>query len=136
MNSTLTVKIDNFLTVIYSQVISAMRQATSTLATSLQVEALQSDATGIPFASYNSIHEAAETILKSLCLIDANIDTYKKEPLDVVTNYISVCLGNMQTKEELVKHTVDAVIKSIVDESTKIVKNLSGNFNSWRFSWS
>ncbi len=121
----LTVKIDNFLTVIYSQVISAMRQATSTLATSLQVEALQSDATGIPFASYNSIHEAAETILKSLCLIDANIDTYKKEPLDVVTNYISVCLGNMQTKEELVKHTVDAVIKSIVDESTKIVKNLS-----------
>ena len=96
----LTVKIDNFLTVIYSQVISAMRQATSTLATSLQVEALQSDATGIPFASYNSIHEAAETILKSLCLIDANIDTYKKEPLDVVTNYISVCLGNMQTKEE------------------------------------
>ncbi|BCU95846.1 MAG: hypothetical protein CM15mV10_2330 [uncultured marine virus] len=34
----LTVKIDNFLTVIYSQVISAMRQATSTLATSLQVE--------------------------------------------------------------------------------------------------
>ena len=121
----LTVKVDNFLTVVYSQVISAMRQATSTLATSLQVEALQSDATGIPFASYNSIHEAAETILKSLCVIDANIETYKKEPLDVVTNYISACLSNMQTKEELVKHTVDAVVKTIVDESTKIIKNLS-----------
>ena len=61
----LTMKIDNFLTVIYSQVISTMRQATSTLATNLQVEALQSDAIGIPFASYNSIHESAETVLKS-----------------------------------------------------------------------
>ena len=121
----LTMKIDNFLTIIYSQVISTMRQATSTLADTLKVDALQSDATGIPFASYNSIHEAAETVLKSLCVIDANIDTYKKEPLDTVGKYIDTCLTNTKTKEELVKHTVDEVVKSIVDESTKIIKNLS-----------
>ena len=61
-------------------------------------EALQSDATGIPFASYNSIHEAAETVLKSLCVIDANIETYKKDSLTVVTNYIDTCLTNTKTK--------------------------------------
>ena len=118
----LTVKIDNYLTVIYAQVVSSMRSALGNLAKELQVEALQSDATGLPFASYNSIHEAAETILKSLCVLDANVEVYKKPHLETIDIFLAGFLEKrISEKSNLVKYSVDSIIRDIIEDAGRVI---------------
>ena len=118
----LTSRLENYITVIYSQVVSAMRSSVANLAEELKISNILRDSTGVPFSSYNNIQQSVSTILTSLCQLDSNIAVYKKATLSTVTGYIDGYLaGNsLSTKPELVMTTVNTLIDDIVLNSMKI----------------
>ena len=117
----LTKKIDDYLNVIFTQVISAMRQSVANLATSLKVENILQSSTGLPFTSYNIIQAEVTKILTSLCALDANIATYKATPLATINTYLDTFLAGVEDKPTLVKKTVDSVVADIVKDAASIV---------------
>ena len=117
----LTKKIDDYLNVIFTQVISAMRQSVANLATNLSVENILQSSTGLPFAAYNLIQAEVTKILTSLCVLDSNIATYKATPLATINTYLDTFLAGVEDKPALVKKTVDTVVADIVLDAAKII---------------
>ena len=119
--SDLTKKIDDYLNVIFTQVISAMRQSVANLATNLKVENILQSSTGLPFTSYNIIQSEVTKILTSLCALDSNIATYKATPLATINTYLDTFLAGVDDKPTLVKKTVDTVVADIVKDAAGII---------------
>ena len=119
--SDLTKKIDDYLNVIFTQVISAMRQSLANLATNLKVDNILKNSSGLPFAAYNVIQPEVTKILTSLCALDANIATYKAAPMSTINTYLDSFLAGVDDKPTLVKKTVNTVVSDIVKDSAKII---------------
>tara|TARA_B100001113_G_scaffold352980_1_gene355889 strand:- start:1060 stop:3372 length:2313 start_codon:yes stop_codon:yes gene_type:complete len=119
--SDLTKKIDDYLNVIFTQVISAMRQSLANLATNLKVDNILKNSSGLPFAAYNVIQPEVTKILTSLCALDANIATYKAAPMSTINTYLDSFLAGVDDKPTLVKKTVNTVVADIVKDSAKII---------------
>ena len=118
----LTARLENYLTVIYAQVVSAMRSSVVNLAEDLKISNILRDSTGVPFATFNTIQQSVNTILTSLCALDSNIAIYRKATLGTVTAYVDGYLkGNsLSTKSEMVATSVNTIINDIMVNSSKI----------------
>ena len=133
----LTRSIQNYLSSVYAQVISAMRESLVNLANDLKTSKIMTYANGTPFAVYNAVQSAVTTILTKCCTQDAMIDSYitsgTKPVLDVVDQY----LASRITKTEMVAKTVNSVVdnvvctvQSIITDTQNTVATVKGLFKN------
>jgi len=120
----LTARIHNFLSSIFAQIISAMRQGMTHLADELQLSKIIVSSTGVPFSIHQKIQTSVSTILSSLCTLDANITTYTAGPLKAVTDALDTHLASASSKSTWVTKTVDEVVAAVLLEADTIIKNI------------
>ena len=110
----LTAKIQNFLSAVFTQVVSAVRQSIANLAEQLQLVNLLGGATGVPFIIFTAIQQAVVQILSSLCNIDSNLIGYISDPIGSLTNIVNSFLDGIIDKAAMVLQGVQEIIDSIV----------------------
>jgi len=117
----LTAKIQNFLSSVFTQVVSAMRQALANLAEQLELVNLLGGATGAPFVVFTAIQAAVTTILKSLCSIDAQIINFIQDPIGTLTGFLEDLLDGLIDKATFVLQGVQQAIDSVICQVQKLL---------------
>lgn len=133
----LTRSIQNYLSTVYAQVISAMRESLVNLATDLKTSKIITYANGTPFAVYNAVQTAVTTILTKCCTQDAMIDSYiesgTKPVLDIVDQYLISTITKTEMIGKTVNEVVDTVVctvQSIITDTKDTVDTIKGIFKN------
>ena len=116
--------LSNYLTVVYAQVISSVRQSLISLANDLKITTLMLKTDGTPFAVYNSVVKAITSILDQACKFDANLDGYVDHCLKPVEEQLDMYLSGVKSKEDLVKNGVNQVSKNILENVVDMIKKV------------
>jgi hypothetical protein len=120
----LTSKLQNFLSAVFTQVVAAIRQSMSNLADELSLVNLLGGATGAPYVIFTAIQSAVSTILSSLCSIDSQIIGYINDPIGSVLSILDGFLDSAISKAQMVLQGVQAVIDSVICQVQKIIDNM------------
>ncbi|BCV00693.1 MAG: hypothetical protein CM15mV36_1830 [Caudoviricetes sp.] len=127
----LTAKLQNFLGAIFSQIVSAIREATSQLAEkvggALDFSKL---APGVPFAQMEVITQAVTQILSSLCIFDSEITNFIQDPVSAIQSGIESLLSGAISKAQMVMQGVQDTIDSIVCSVQKVLDQLKSVINT------
>ena len=110
----LTAKIQNFLSAVFTQVVSAVRQSFSNLAEQLELVNLLGGATGLPFIVFTAVQTAVTTILKSLCNFDSQIIGYIQDPIGSILGVLEGFLDGLIDKAAFVVQGVQAAIDGVI----------------------
>ncbi len=110
----LTAKLQNFLSAVFAQVVSAVRQALSNLAEQLELVNLLGGATGTPFIIFTTIQTAVTTILSQLCNIDQQLIGFISDPIGTVIGFVESLLEGAISKAQMVLSSVQEVIDQVV----------------------
>lgn len=128
----LTNKLQNFLSSVFTQVVAAIRQSLSNLADQLSLVNLLGGATGVPYVIFTAVQSAITTILSSLCEVDAQIIGFINDPIGALLDILNGFLDSAISKAQMVLQGVQAVIdrivcqvQSIIDTMLKIVDTVS-----------
>ena len=128
----LTAKLQNFLSAVFAQVVSAVRQALSNLAEQLELVNLLGGATGTPFIIFTTIQTAVTTILSQLCNIDQQLIGFISDPIGTVIGFVESLLEGAISKAQMVLSSVQEVIDQVVckvqgilDQVLQIVNTVS-----------
>ena len=124
-NAELTAKIQNFLGTVFTQVVSAMRTATSTLIDDLELSVLLNKSTGAPYVIQTTVQAEVSKILSSLCAIDNNLTDFINTPLTTVTSNLDSYLGSLIDKPTFVTQGVEGVISIVICNVEKLLNNLT-----------
>ena len=116
--------LSNYLTVVYAQVISSVRQSMVSLAEDLKLTELMLKSDGTPFAVYNAVVKATVSILDKACKFDANLDDYVNHCLDPIEEQLDMYLSGVKSKDDLVKDGVDKLSKNILENIVKMIKDV------------
>ena len=122
----LTAKVQNFLTGIFSQVISAIRKSVTALTEDLDPLALFGDLFGIPYSVMTKVQEAAATLLSSLCNFDQDLLGYIANPMSAVQGVIDGFLDGALDKASMVAQGVNDTIDQIFCSVQGILDQVSG----------
>jgi len=121
----LTAKLQNFLGAIFTQIISAIREATSALAEKLGgLLDFSKLAAGIPFLQMGLIQTAVQQILSQLCIFDNQITGFIQDPIGTISGLITNLLNGAISKAEMVMQGVQETIDSIVCNVQKVLSDL------------
>ena len=126
----LTAKIQNFLGAVFTQVISAMRQALANLAEQLQLVNILGGATGAPFVTWSVIQAAVTQILSALCIVDNKLMGFIQDPLGAITDKLTSFLNGLIDKAAFVLQGVQDVIDSVICNVNKVIKDIGGIINT------
>ena len=117
----LTAKLQNFLSAVFTQVVSAVRQSLANLAEQLELVNLLGGATGVPFVVFTTIQQAVVQILSQLCIIDANLIGYISDPIGSVLSIVEGFLEGLIDQAAMVVQSVQKVIDDIICNVQKIL---------------
>ena len=120
----LTRIVRDYITTIYAQVISSIRQGLVSLTDDLKLAQLMLETNGKPFVVYNIVTTAITKILGKACEVDSNLTAYVDAIMKVVDNTVDDYLTGCKTKQELVKDNVNVITKNITTDIEKIVKDI------------
>ena len=110
----LTAKIQNFLSAVFTQVVSAMRQSLANLAEQLELVNILGGATGAPFVVFTVIQQAVTTILKSLCMIDNQLLGFIADPVGSILGLLEGVLDGLIDKATFVMQGVQTAIDRVI----------------------
>ncbi len=110
----LTAKLQNFLSAVFTQVISAVRAQISALAEELDLLGLLAQATGAPLFIFTIIQGAVATLLKALCMEDSKLFQYVTAPTETILSLLDGVLDSLIDKATFVLQGVQSAIDSIV----------------------
>ena len=117
----LTAKIQNFLSAVFTQVVSAIRQSLANLAEQLELVNILGGATGAPFIVFTAIQSAVTQILSSLCGIDSQIIGFIADPIGTITGFLESYLDGVIDKAAMVVQGVQATIDSVICQVQKLL---------------
>ena len=120
----LTAKIQNFLGAVFTQVVSAMRQALSNLAEQLELVNILGGATGAPFVIFTAVQSAVTTILSQLCTIDSQIIDFIQDPIGSILGVLEGFLDGLIDKATFVLQSVQETINSVVCQVQKLLDSV------------
>ena len=120
----LTNKLQNFLSSVFAQVVSAIRQQLSNLADQLSLVNLLGGATGAPYIIFTAIQSAITTILSSLCSIDQQLIGFINDPIGSLLGILEGFLNSAISKAEMVLQGVQSVIDSVVCQVQGIIDTM------------
>ena len=120
----LTNKLQNFLSSVFTQVVAAIRQSLSNLADDLSLVNLLGGATGVPYVIFTAVQSAITTILSSLCAIDSQIIGFINDPIGSLLSILEGFLDSAISKAQMVLQGVQAVIDSIVCKVQSIIDTM------------
>ena len=126
----LTGKIQNFLSAIFTQVVSAVRQSLSNLAEQLNVVSILASATGIPFVTFTAITKAVQMVLSSLCIVDKDLLSLIQSPIDNLLNTLNSFLDGIIDQAQMVLDSVQKVIDDVVCAVQDILNKALGIVSS------
>ena len=122
----LTVKLQNFLSSVFAQVISAMRQALANLAEQLELVNLLGGATGVPFVVFTAIQAAVKLILSSLCNVDSKLLSFISDPIGSIMGVLEGFLDGLIDKATMVMQGVQAAIDGVICQVQKLLDSVLG----------
>ena len=122
----LTVKLQNFLSSVFAQVVAAMRQALANLAEQLELVNLLGGATGVPFVVFTAIQAAVKAILSSLCNIDSRILSFVSDPIGSVMGILEGFLDGLIDKATMVMQGVQAAIDGVICQVQNLLDSVLG----------
>ena len=117
----LTVRLQNFLSSIFAQVVAAMRQALANLAEQLELVNLLGGATGVPFVVFTAIQAAVKAILSSLCNIDSQLLNFISDPIGSIVGFLESFLDGVIDKATMVMQGVQAAIDGVICQVQKLL---------------
>lgn len=127
----LTAKLANFLSAVFTQIVSAIRQSISQLVAELQQ--LTSIQTGLPYAVFTAIKSIISQILSSLCNIDSQLLSFINAPIQSVIGIVTSFLNSAISKAEMVVQGVNDIIngvlcgvQSIIGQLQSIISQVAG----------
>jgi len=122
----LTVKLQNFLSSVFAQVVAAMRQALANLAEQLELVNLLGGATGVPFVVFAAIQAAVKAILASLCNIDSRILSFVSDPIGSIMGILEGFLDGVIDKATMVLQGVQAAIDGVICQVQRLLDQVLG----------
>ncbi len=124
----LLVNIGNFTASIFTQVIAALRQHMSTLASEATqlFSGIFSKMTGAPFVVMGIVQQIVSQVLAALCQEDFQIMDYVNGIIDGIISQITAFAENLIDKATLVLTAVQDVIDNIICQIRKIIDKISG----------
>jgi len=122
----LTVRLQNFLSSVFAQVISAMRQALANLAEQLELVNLLGGATGVPFVVFTAIQAAVKLILSSLCNVDSKLLSFVSDPIGSIMNVLEGFLDGLIDKATMVMQGVQAAIDGVICQVQRLLDSVLG----------
>ena len=122
----LTVKLQNFLSSVFAQVVAAMRQALANLAEQLELVNLLGGATGVPFVVFTAIQAAVKAILSSLCNIDSKILGFISDPIGSIMGVLEGFLDGVIDKATMVMQGVQAAIDGVICQVQNLLDQVLG----------
>ena len=122
----LTVKLQNFLSSVFAQVVAAMRQALANLAEQLELVNLLGGATGVPFVVFTAIQAAVKAILSSLCNIDSKILGFISDPIGSIMGVLEGFLDGVIDKATMVMQGVQAAIDGVICQVQNLLDSVLG----------
>ena len=122
----LTVKLQNFLSSVFAQVVAAMRQALANLAEQLELINILGGATGVPFVVFTAIQAAVKTILASLCNIDSRLLSFISDPVGSVVGILENFLDGLIDKATMVMQGVQAAIDGVICQVQRLLDQVMG----------
>ena len=122
----LTVKLQNFLSSVFAQVISAMRQALANLAEQLELVNLLGGATGVPFVVFTAIQAAVKLILSSLCNVDSKLLSFISDPIGSIMGVLEGFLDGLIDKATMVMQGVQAAIDGVICQVQRLLDQVLG----------
>ena len=120
----LTVKIQNFLSAVFTQVVAAIRQSLANLAEELELVNILGGATGAPFIVFTAIQSAVTQILSSLCSIDSQIIGFISDPIGSILGILEGFLDGVIDKATMVLQGVQAAIDSVICQVQKLLDSV------------
>ena len=122
----LTVKLQNFLSSVFAQVVAAMRQALANLAEQLELVNLLGGATGVPFVVFTAIQAAVKLILSSLCNVDSKLLSFISDPIGSIMGVLEGFLDGIIDKATMVMQGVQAAIDGVICQVQKLLDSVLG----------
>ena len=122
----LTAKIQNFLSAVFTQVVSAMRQSLANLAEQLELVNILGGATGAPFVVFTVIQQAVTTILKSLCMIDNQLLGFIADPVGSIVGLLEGVLDGLIDKATFVMQGVQTAIDRVICQVQGLLDTVLG----------
>ena len=122
----LTVRLQNFLSGVFAQVVAAMRQALANLAEQLELVNLLGGATGVPFVVFTAIQAAVKAILSSLCNIDSKLLSFISDPIGSIMGVLEGFLDGIIDKATMVMQGVQAAIDGVICQVQRLLDQVLG----------
>ena len=118
----LTAKLANFLSAVFTQIVSAIRQSASQLVQELQ--SLTQIQTGLPYAVFTAIQQIISQILSSLCGIDADLLNFINAPIQSLIGIVESFLSSAISKAQMVVQGVNDIINGVLCGVQNIIGQL------------
>lgn len=97
----------NFLSAVFAQIISALRQQLDEVAQQLtSAGGFIASFTGIPTATFLAVETAISMILQQICVLDQSLLSYIQSCLDIITG------------------TVESIINGVIDQATAVINGI------------
>ena len=122
----LTAKIQNFLSAVFTQVVSAMRQSLANLAEELELVNILGGATGAPFVVFTVIQQAVTTILKGSCMIDNQLLGFIQDPIGSILGLLEGVLEGLIDKATFVMQGVQQTIDRVICQVQGLLDTVLG----------
>ena len=122
----LLAKITNFLSAVFAQVVSAIRQSLDNLVQDIEKSSFITSFLGIPGGTFAVIQSAITAILSLLCNIDSQIIGFIQDPLGSLTNIVEGVINGLISQAEAVVQGAQQVIDSIMCNVQSIISQVVG----------
>jgi hypothetical protein len=122
----LLAKVKNFLSAVFAQVVSAIRQQLDDLVKQIESGSFIASFLGIPGTTFAIIQSAISAILSTICGIDQQIIGFIENPIGSLTNIVEGIIEGLISKAEAVVQGAQQVIDAIVCNVQSILGQVSG----------
>jgi len=120
----LTAKLQNFLSAVFTQVVSAVRAQISALTESLNLVEILGGATGVPMLVFGIIQTAVAALLKALCMEDSKLMQFVQSPVNTILGLLDGLLDGLIDKAAFVLQGVQGAIDGVVCEVQAMLDRL------------
>ncbi len=120
----LTAKLQNFLSAVFTQVISAIRQQISALTESLNLLTILGSATGAPMLIFTIVQAAVAALLKALCMEDSKLMQYVQNPIGSILDLLDGVLDGLIDKASFVLQGVQSAIDNVICQVQSMLDSL------------
>ena len=124
----------NFLSAVFAQVISALRQQLDEVAQQLSTAGgFIASFTGVPTATFLAVEAAISTILQQICVLDQSLMSYVESAVDIITGTVESIVNGIIDKAQAAINGIEAVIENIIcsvqnalDQVLSVIETVKG----------